>query len=156
MDEQDSNLADRLEAARERSNAFAAGAATRAREFVHDHPVASVAGGIAIGALIAAALARRNRDRTAMPGALVHGLTAARLAQIATVGAEFALAYATRATNAGKDGVGRVEDTIIEQLGQIGTNGAEAGRKLGDIADVALKTLRDAGEAAMQRLTKRD
>ena len=161
MTEPDPKLSDRLEAARDRSAALAKGAAGRARDFVHEHPVASVAGGVAIGALIAGVLARRQRgaadaDQTGDSRDSLHGLTAARLAQIAAVGAEFALAYATRAAGAGKQGVGIVEDTIIEHLGQIGSNGAEAGRKLGDIAEIAVKTLREAGEAALHRLTQRD
>jgi hypothetical protein len=141
MTEQDNTLSDRLEKARVRSNDLAASAASRTREFVSEHPVATVAGGIIIGALIAGALTRRQRPISRA----VADQTAARLTRLATMGAELALGYAARAATASKDGVE-----------QIGEKGAEAGHKVVDLAEIALTTLRSAGEAALHRLTQRD
>lgn len=141
MTEQDSPLAQRLEKARARSNELAANAARRTREFVAEHPVATVAGGIAIGALIAGALARRKRPVTR----ITADLTVARLTRLATLGAELAMAYAARAASASKDGVD-----------QIGEKGADAGHKVAGLAEIALTTLRTAGESAIHRLTHRD
>lgn len=134
-------LGDRIAAARTRSDELAAGAAARARDFVHEHPVASVAGGIVVGALIAGLLTRRSapaprREETETPEA------GARLARLAALGAEFALAFAARAAEAGKDGLGRVEETL-EHLGEsAGHTGAEAGRRVAGLADLVIAALR--------------
>jgi len=150
--EQDSTLAERVEAARERSASLAASASNKAREFVHDHPVASVAGGIVVGAMIAGLLTRRKPRNLEERAAA----TTARLSRLAALGAELALAYAARAASTGKDGVGRIEEGLVSQFGRISENGSEAGRKLTGLAEVALGTLREAGEAAIHRLTHRD
>lgn len=152
MTEQDSTLAERVEAARERSASLAASASNKAREFVHDHPVASVAGGIVVGAMIAGLLTRRKPRNLEERAAA----TTARLSRLAALGAELALAYAARAASTGKDGVGRIEEGLVSQFGRISENGSEAGRKLTGLAEVALGTLREAGEAAIHRLTHRD
>jgi len=155
----DSKLAERLEAARERSNALAASAANKAREFVRENPAASVAGGIVIGALIAGLL---TRQATRKPADSVHEGAeavdggAVRLARLAALGAELALAYAARAASTGKDGVGKIEERIAGQLGKLGETSTEAGHRLGALAEVAIHTLREAGESAIHRLTHRD
>jgi len=156
--EQDSKLAERLDAARERSEALAASASNKAREFVHDHPVASVAGGIVVGALIAGLLASRRRTPATVAERSATAITAGteRLSRLAALGAELALAYAARAASTGKDGVEKIEERIAGQLGRLGENGTEAGRKLSGLAEVALHTLREAGEAAVHRLTHRE
>lgn len=152
MTEQDNTLAERVEAARERSASLAASASNKAREFVHDHPVASVAGGIVVGAMIAGLLTRRKPRNVEEKAAA----TTARLSRLAALGAELALAYAARAASTGKDGVGKIEEGLASQFGRISENGSEAGRKLSCLAEVALGTLREAGEAAIHRLTHRD
>jgi hypothetical protein len=145
MTEQDTTLSDRLEQARERSNELAATATSRTREFVHDHPVASVAGGIVVGALIAGLLSRR---KPVTPTKAVEAMTdaaAARLTKIGAIAAELALAYAARAASVSKDSVGQISDA-----------GTEAGHKVTELADIALHTLRTAGETVIHRLTHRD
>ena len=159
MTDTETTLAERLEEARERSGELAANASTKAREFIHDHPVASVAGGIVLGALLAGVLARpMRRSASADVGRAeaVGNAAAERIARMAAIGAELALAYATSAASAGKTGVGHIEDRIVEQFGHLGENGAEATRKLGNLAEVALGALREAGETAIQRLKRRD
>ena len=156
MTENDNTLADRLDAARERSEAMASSASQKAREFIHDHPVASIAGGIAIGALIAGLFAQRRRPTTyAQAGASAIDAGTARLGKLATLGAELALAYVAKAASAGKDGAGKIEDRLGEQLSQLGENGAEVSRKLTGLAEVALTSLREAGEAALQRMNRK-
>jgi hypothetical protein len=156
----DKNLAERIEAARARSNELAANATNRAREFVHEHPVATIAGGIAVGALIAGALAQRKK-RKAVPAADTpdtatdNDATIARLTRLAALGADLALAYAARAASAGKDGVSRIEERIGEQLGHLGQIGEGVGEKGAGLADVVLGKLREAGESALQRLIHR-
>lgn len=160
-------LATRLDLARARSQAMAANASNRAREFVHDHPVASVAGGIVLGALIAGAFTRKRgakAEKTAKTdaGETDTGETRSEsvnvpLAQLAALGLELALGYAARAAAAGKDGVVRVEDAIGETLTQIGESpaakrGADAGRKVATLAEVVLTALRGSGESALSKV----
>lgn len=150
MTEQDRPLSELIEAARQRSVALA----RRSRDFVDAHPVASLAGGIAIGALIAGLLVRRKRNAsTEVSDTLDAG--SARLIRLAALGAELALAYASRAASAGKDGIETIEDQFVGHLSQIGDSGAQAGRKLGDLSQIVLTTLREAGEAALHKLTGR-
>jgi hypothetical protein len=154
VSDNDSKLAERLEAARERSNALAASAANKAREFVRENPAASVAGGIVIGALIAGLLTRqatRKPADSAHEGAEAVDGGAVRLARLAALGAELALAYAARAASTGK-----IEERIAGQLGKLGETSTEAGHRLGALAEVAIQTLREAGESAIHRLTHRD
>jgi len=129
-------LARRIEAARARSEDLA----SRTREFVGEHPVATVAGGIVVGALIAGLLSRRRPVARARAEA-----TAARMSRLATLGSELALAWLARAASAGRD-----------QVDHLGERGAEAGHKVADLAEIALSTLRQASEAAVKRLTRDD
>jgi hypothetical protein len=143
-------LAERIERARVRSAELAASASTRAREFVHDHPVASVAGGIVLGALVAGALSRL-RPRP-VPVTLVDKAEStleeagARLSRLAALGAELALTYAARAASAGKDGAEKIEERLSKKLGEISETasekGSEASHKLAGLAEVVLATLR--------------
>jgi hypothetical protein len=152
-DSVDTTLAERIEAARLRSNELAANATNRAREFVHEHPVATIAGGIAVGALIAGALSRRKKRKAAVeiPAAAAIDATTARLTRLAALGADLALRYATRAAAAGKDGVGRIEERIGEQLGHL----EGVGEKGAGVAEAVLAKLREAGESALHRLIQR-
>ena len=136
------SLPDRIAAAKARSETLAAGAASRARDFVHDHPVASVAGGIVLGALIAGALTRRRAPEPAAEATEAQGDAGARLARLAAMGAEFALTFATRAAEAGKDGLGRVEHTLGAIGESAGTTGAEAGKRVSGLAELVLAALR--------------
>ena len=155
------SLAERVEAARVRSAELATNATKSARDFVHDHPVATIAGGIAIGALVAGAFARslptKTESAAKKAGADVDVISA-RLSHLASLGADLALAYATRAAAASKDGVGKFEEQFGEQLnklsGEAGKAGAEASKKAAGIADLVLNSLKDAGETALARLNK--
>jgi hypothetical protein len=139
-------LAERIERARVRSAEIAADASARAREFVHDHPVASVAGGIVLGALVAGALSRLRRK--SVPAVLVEtaetGLeeATARLSKLAHLGAELALAYATRAAGASKDGVEKLEEKLGQLSETASEKSAEAQRKFVGLADVVIGALR--------------
>ncbi|WP_353230770.1 hypothetical protein [Novosphingobium sp.] len=153
MTQDDTTLADRIEQAGKRSADLAASVADagkRAREFVHEHPVASVAGGILIGALVAGALTRRKQveravDDTAQDAAQISKATAARIARLASIGAEMALQFATRAAAASREGAARMEETLNH-------SGAEAGHKLNGLAEAAITTLRDASQTVVNRL----
>ena len=140
-------LATRIEAARARSTDMAA----KARDFVQDHPVATVAGGLAAGALIAGLLASRRRKAPRLDAEAATE-SSAGLARLAALAAELALTYAARATtagvNAGKDGVHK-----LEEIGEtVSETGAQAGRKLGGLAELALAALREAQGSVRERI----
>jgi hypothetical protein len=144
--EPETPLAERIERARVRSAEIAADASARAREFVHDHPVASVAGGIVLGALVAGALSRLRRK--SVPAVLVEtaetGLeeAGARLSKLAHLGAELALAYATRLADASKDGAHKIEEKLGHLGETAGEKSVEAQRKVAGLAEVVINTLR--------------
>lgn len=141
-------LRERIEVASERSAAAAADSARKARDFVEEHPVAVVAGGLVLGALLAGAVARSRRKRPTAADAVAEG--ASSMGKLAALGAELAMAYAARAAHAGKEGLGALEDigsTVGETLGE---TGSEARRRASDFAEIALAGVRGAGEAALR------
>lgn len=99
-------LASRIEAARQRSAAAAEDVARRARGVIEDHPVAAVAGGVVIGALIAAAFARRRRKPAPAEAAPAEG---ARISRLATIAGQIALTAAKSLAETGKDGAERAQ-----------------------------------------------
>lgn len=138
-EDRNARLRERIEAGKERSAAFAQDAAGKARALVEEHPVAALAGGILLGALVASALPTRPSRKLRK-----------RASKLATLGAEMALAYAARAAEAGKDGVGKLEE-LGGSLGEkIGEGGSEARKRAGDLAealiDGALAAARKAGK----------
>lgn len=155
------NLGGRLEVACTRSKEIAETTSTRARQFVHDHPVAAAAGGIVAGAIVAGLLARRRHAKAAdvipklpqIEAAVEAGTS--RLGHIATIGAELALAYAARATEAGKESVHKIEESVGTLGEAVGEKSAEAGKRVADLADVAIEATRDAGKALLKRLGER-
>jgi ElaB/YqjD/DUF883 family membrane-anchored ribosome-binding protein len=158
----ENTLSERIEAARVRSSELAETAADRAREFVNEHPVAAIAGGIAIGALIAGAFARRPITKYAAAKFAAHKVDRAvdvdaiskRLSQLAALGADLALAYAARAATAGKDGVGKLETQLGHLSEDASEKGAAATRKAASLADVLINSMREAAETALERVKK--
>lgn len=140
------DLAERIETARSRSVELAETASTRAREFAQDHPVATIAGGIVIGALIAGALGARSRRTPAASETL--DTAAARLGKLATLGAEIALTYAARATEAGGE-------ALREGASHLSATGSEAGERASELAEAAFSATREAGETLIRRLLDR-
>lgn len=128
-------LREKIDEARERGAEIADTAAQKARDFVHEHPVATVAGGIVLGALVAGALTRRRAatpqsaaTRAAQAVTQAASPVAGHLARLATVGAELALAYAARAADKGKEGVGKLED-VGEAVSERLSEGSAEARK---------------------------
>jgi hypothetical protein len=147
-DETNAALRERIEAAKNRGADVAADTARKAKDLVHEHPMAAVAGGLVLGALVAGALSRRARRKTS---ASLIADAPSKLGKLAALGAEIALAYAAKAAEAGKDGVHKLEDiggTVGEKLSG---GSAEAKKRATDVADIALAGARAAGEAAIRR-----
>ena len=113
------------------------------REVIEDHPIAAVAGGILLGALLARALPR-----------LPFGKIGRRASTLAAVGAELASLYGARAASAasvaGRDGREKLAD-----LGEtVADASSEARRRGAEIADVAIAGARSAGGSALRRVSE--
>jgi hypothetical protein len=109
--------------------------------FAKEHPIATVAGGLALGILVAGMF--RGPRRAAMKGG-------SKAAGLAALGAEFALAYAQQAMEAATE-AGRTAAPKIEELGEtIGCSARTAGRaaadKAGDLSESARVIARDTGK----------
>lgn len=118
-------------------------------EFVREHPVATVAGGLALGVLISGLFKRSPTRKLGNRAAKTAG-------SLAAIGAELALAYAqqalTAASEAGKAGADKLED-----LGATARDaGREAAGRANEIGDAARSATRDArkriGKAIHDRL----
>lgn len=108
-------------------------------DFVREHPVATVAGGLALGVLISG-LFKRSPTRK------LGGRAAKTAGSLAAIGAEFALGYAqqalTAANEAGKAGAEKLED-----LGSTARSaGRDAAERAGELGDAARSATRDAGK----------
>ena len=98
------DLRSRIEAAKERTARLAGDSAEAVRGVIQDHPLAVVAGGIALGVLIGRLLPTRKEPRS------LTGALGKRAAELATLGAELAIAYASKAAEAGREGAEKLED----------------------------------------------
>ncbi|WP_408587983.1 hypothetical protein [Novosphingobium sp.] len=143
-------LREKIEEARDRSAELAGNAAQKARDFVHDHPVATVAGGIVLGAIVAGALSRRRSsgDQRGVTARAVQAVSDAaspvvkpateNIARLAALGAELALAYAARAADKGKEGVDKLEEIGGTVGGKLSEGGTEVRRRANDLAGTVL------------------
>lgn len=116
--------------------------------FAKEHPIATVAGGLAIGILVSGLF---KRSPTRKLGSKAAGLAA--------VGAEFALAYAQQALEAANE-AGRVGASKLEDLGEtLGSTARTAGRagaeRAGDLGETALSVSRDAGKKLSKAIRDR-
>ena len=111
-------LKEKIEAAEKRNadrsfGDYARDAADGATSFVKEHPIATVFGGLALGAIVASLLpgpGRRVRKKASARGAVVAGA----LADLAlTYGTRF-MTGAEKAAKAGQDRVGDLGETISE------------------------------------------
>lgn len=93
--------------------------------FAKEHPVATVAGGLAIGVLVAG-LFKAPRQAAMRGGSKAAGLAA--------IGAELAMAYAAKAYDAAKE----AGDESLDWLGDVGSSVGKSARSIGgEAADYA-------------------
>lgn len=118
------------------------------KSLIVEHPVASLAAGILLGALIAKALPSSGRFRKGAAG-------------LATVAGKFAVDYATKAAEVGREGLHKVEEAgskLADVGGNVGGRIAEtsgdARRKANDLADVARAAAIEASEIAIRKMTE--
>lgn len=109
----------------------------KVKGFVEEHPVAMVAGGILLGALVAGAIARNTGgmagDKATRKGSLSRMSLPRRAADIAAVGLELAAAYVAGA--AGEKAAASAADTDAEAPAK------PASGRLPALAGKALRTL---------------
>jgi|SRR5690606_17526312 len=120
--------------------------------FAKEHPIATVAGGVAMGVLISG-LFKRSPTRKAANKA------ASKAAGLAALGAEFALAYAqqamTAANEAGRAGAHKLEE-IGESVGDAArSTGRAAANRASDLGETARMVSRDAGKRLSKTLRNR-
>ncbi|MCW1381805.1 hypothetical protein OLX02_03105 [Novosphingobium sp. KCTC 2891] len=139
-EDRNARIRERLDAAKARSGDLARSGTETVRGLVEEHPVAALAGGILLGALIARMLPRAP-VKTA----------GSRASALAALGAEIAVAYAAKAAEKGRESVHKLED-IGGAVGEKLSDGtSEAKKRAVDFADIAAGALREAGEIAVKR-----
>ena len=131
-------LARRIAAAQERNRARSA-----VQGMIDDHPIALLAGGLLLGALVA-----RLLPRNAM------GKLGTRAAALTMAGAEMAALLSDRvastAGEAAREGRGRLGD-LGETFSETAT---EARRRTADLADIAITTAKAVGADALRRVSQ--
>ncbi len=122
--------------------------AQRAKTLIEEHPVASLAAGILLGALIAKALPSSGRVRKGAAG-------------LASVAGKLAVDYATKAADAGREGLHKVEEVggkLADAGGSLGgkiaDGSGDARRKAGDLAEIARSAAAEASEIAIRKVTE--
>ena len=120
----------------DRAGEAALEAKDRFTSFAKEHPIATVAGGVALGIIVAGLF--KGPRRAAMKGG-------SRAAGLAAIGAELALAYAQQAMDAASD-AGRAAAPKIEKFGDTARSvGRDAAHRAGDAGETALSATREAG-----------
>ena len=121
-------------------------------EFAKEHPIATVAGGVALGILVSG-LFKRSPTRK------LGNAAAKRAGTIAALGAEFALAYAqqamTAANEAGREGAHKLGELGESVGGSARTGGRAALDRAGDLTEAARVVTRDAGKRLGKALRSR-
>lgn len=115
--------------------------------FAREHPVATVAGGLALGVLVSA-LFKRSPTRK------VAGKAGARAAGLAAIGAELAMAYAQQALGAASD-AGRAGSHRLHELeDSLGHSARSLRRGASQQASAASEGARHATRLAGKALTR--
>lgn len=114
--------------------------------FAKEHPIATVAGGVAVGVLIAAMF--KGPRRAAVKGGN-------KAAGLAAIGAELALAYAAQALESANE-AGRAAAPKLEKFGGTAREvGRDAVDRAGEAGDAALAVTRAAGKRLTRAIRSR-
>ncbi len=131
-------LARKIASGQERNRARSA-----IRQVANDHPIALLAGGIVLGALVARLLPKS-----------AFGKVGKRAASLAAMGAEMAALYGSKVADAAGEAA-RESREKLEDLGSTVSEGAnEARRRTGDLADRAVSTAKSVGSKALRKVSE--
>lgn len=123
----------------DRAGEAAIEAKDRFTAFAREHPIATVAGGLAIGILVSGLFKRSPTRKVARK-------TAKRASKLATIGAELAMAYAAQAIEAASD-AGKASASRLDGLGDAARSaGKTAAGRAGEARDAALAVTSEAGK----------
>lgn len=111
-----------------------------ARAVVEDHPIAVIAGGLLLGALLAKFLPRSG-----------IGKLGSRAITLAAAGAELASLYGSKAAESAGEAAREGREKLGELGEAIGESASEAKRRTVDLADVALTGAKVLGGTAVRR-----
>jgi hypothetical protein len=107
--------------------------------FAKEHPITTIAGGVALGILVST-LFKRSPTRK------LGGKAAKRAGSLAAMGAELAFAYAQQAMETANE-AGRAGAKRLDGIGDTARNvGRDAAHRAGDAGDAALALTREAGK----------
>ena len=107
--------------------------------FAKEHPITTIAGGVALGILVST-LFKRSPTRK------LGGKAAKRAGSLAAMGAELAFAYAQQAMETANE-AGRAGAKRLDGIGDTARNvGRDAAHRAGDAGDAALAMTRAAGK----------
>jgi len=137
QDTPEKKLEGRIAAAQDRNRAR-----STVREVVEDHPIAVIAGGLLIGALLARFLPRSGLSRLGT-----------KAATLAAAGAELASLYGAKAADTASEAAREGREKLGVLGESIGETAGEAKRRSIDLADVALAGARAVGGSAVRRVT---
>ena len=130
----------------DRAGEAAIAAKDRFTAFAKEHPIATVAGGIAIGVLIAGMF--KGPRHAAIRGG-------SKAAALAALGAELALGYAQQAMEAAGE-VGKAGAKHLDGLGDTAKSvGRDAAHRAGDASEAALSVTREAGKRLSKAIRSR-
>lgn len=155
-------LRDKVSAAKDRLAERTANAkpVQTVKGLIEEHPVASVAAGILLGALVARALPSTSRKGRDTANGLRKGA-----AGLAAVAGQLAVEYATKAREAGREGMHKIEEvggSVGGKLAEVGgvvgerlsEGSGEAKRKAGDLAEIARAAALEASEIALRKINE--
>jgi hypothetical protein len=139
----------------------AAEAGSSVRQIVEQHPLAALAGGIALGLVVGKLASGRRkpvpRNAFADLAAPIEQAAAGlgkKTSALASLAADVALAYAAKAADAGREGVHKLEDIGSDAGGKLAGGAHEARKKAGDIAEAAAGVAREAADLAIAKVNE--
>jgi ElaB/YqjD/DUF883 family membrane-anchored ribosome-binding protein len=130
----------------DRAGEAAIEAKDRFTAFAKEHPIATVAGGVAVGVLIAAMF--KGPRRAAVKGG-------SKAAGLAALGAELALAYAQQAMEAANE-AGKAGAKRLDGFGETARSASrDAAHRASDAGEAALSVTREAGKRLSKAIRNR-
>jgi len=117
-------------------------------EFVREHPIATVAGGLAIGILVSGLFKRSPTRKLGKRAATTAG-------SLAAIGAELAMSYAQQALEAANE-AGKIGAEKLDELGSAAKSaGRGAAGQASDLGETARSVAKSAGKRLREAVDRR-